>query len=66
MREPTDFSLLIALLGHIGAMQLRRWLDPRRSTADRSRALAGIDEFVDDALRLSTIEAILTITRQLG
>ena len=66
VREPTDFSLPIALLGHIGAMQLRRWLDPRRSTADRSRALAGIDEFVDDALRPSTIEAILTITRQLG
>ena len=36
VRTPTDFSLLIAQLGHIGAMQLRRWLDPAASDADRA------------------------------
>ena len=37
VRTPTDFSLLIAQLGHIGAMQLRRWLDP--ATSDRRPGL---------------------------
>ena len=66
VRESADFSLLIALLGHIGAMQLRRWLDPRRSTADRSRALAGIEEFLNETLRRTTVEAILAVTREAG
>lgn len=59
VRTPTDFSLLIAQLGHIGAMQLRRWLDPTTSSADRAYALLGIEEFLGDPLERATIEAIL-------
>ena len=36
VRTPTDFSLLIAQLGHIGAMQMRRWLDPATSATERT------------------------------
>jgi thiamine kinase-like enzyme len=62
VRTTADFSLLIAQLGHIGAMQMRRWLDPAASPTDRARALAGVDEFLDDPLELATIEAILAVT----
>ena len=66
VREPADFSLLIAQLGHIGAMQLRRWLDPRPPTADRAARSRGIEEFLDDTLRRTTVEAILAVTREAG
>ncbi len=59
VRTPADFSVLIAQLHHIGAMQLRRWLDPATSTADRSRAHVAADEFLADPLERATIEAIL-------
>ena len=61
VRTPTDFSLLIAQLGHIGAMQLRRWLDPATSDADRADALLGIEEFLDDPLEWATIDSILAV-----
>lgn len=59
VETPTDFSLLIAQLHHIGAMQMRRYLDPATSPADLGRALTGVDEFLDDPLERTTIDAIL-------
>ena len=61
VETPADFSLLIAQLGHIGAMQLRRWLDPATSATERAHAQRGLDEFLDDPLRRSTIDAILAV-----
>jgi aminoglycoside phosphotransferase (APT) family kinase protein len=61
VRRPTDFSLLIAQLGHIGAMQMRRWLDPATSEAERAYTMSSIEEFLDDPLERTTIEAILAV-----
>ena len=61
VRTPTDFSLLIAQLGHIGAMQMRRWLDPATPATERAYALRGIEEFLDDPLERATIDAILAV-----
>jgi thiamine kinase-like enzyme len=59
VRTPADFSLLIAQLGHIGAMQMRRWLDPAATNSDQARALTAVDEFLDDPLTRATIDRIL-------
>jgi Ser/Thr protein kinase RdoA (MazF antagonist) len=56
---PTDFAQVIAQLGHIGELQLRRWLDPAASEADRARALTAVNEFLDEPLERATIELIL-------
>jgi thiamine kinase-like enzyme len=61
VRTPTDFSLLIAQLGHIGAIQMRRWLDPATSDTERAYALRGIEEFLDDPLERATIDRILAV-----
>ncbi|HZA71784.1 MAG TPA: phosphotransferase [Propionibacteriaceae bacterium] len=61
VRTPSDFSLLIAQLGHIGAMQMRRWLDPATSDTERAYALRGIEEFLDDPLERATIDRILAV-----
>ena len=61
VETPTDFSLLIAQLGHIGAMQMRRWLDPATSDTERAYAQRGLDEFLDDPLSRGTIDAILAV-----
>ena len=61
VETPTDFSLLIAQLGHIGAMQMRRWLDPATSDTERVYAERGLDEFLDDPLSRATIDAILAV-----
>jgi Ser/Thr protein kinase RdoA (MazF antagonist) len=50
LRTTADFAMLAAQLGHIGAMHLRRWLDPASSAADRNRAEQGIEEFVGNPL----------------
>jgi Ser/Thr protein kinase RdoA (MazF antagonist) len=59
VREPGDFAMLAAQLGHIGAMHLRRWLDPTISVAARQQALVGIEEFVDDSLTPAVVGRIL-------
>lgn len=61
VRTPADFSLLIAQLGHIGAMQMRRWLNPATSKTERAYALRGAEEFLDDPLSRATIDAILAV-----
>jgi Ser/Thr protein kinase RdoA (MazF antagonist) len=55
----SDFSMLIAQLGHIGEMHLRRWLELAPGTPERAREEVGIEEFVGDPLMRSTIEDIL-------
>ena len=54
-----DFSTVIAQLHHIGAMQLRRWLDPALAANDRARARASIAEFLDNPLDRAGIGEIL-------
>jgi thiamine kinase-like enzyme len=61
-----DFSMLIAQLGHIGEMHLRRWLALPPGAPERVREEAGIDEFLGDAVRRSTIEDILDAVAKHG
>ncbi len=63
VRAPSDFSILIAVLGHSAARDLRRWLDP--SAEDGAAARSGVDPFLDDPLTRSTLDGILTVTRDL-
>lgn len=61
VRDPGDFSMLIAQLGHIGETACQRWLDP--STADqRSRNEARINEFLTERLTIDTIHEVLSAT----
>ena len=62
VREPGDFSMLIAQLGHIGEIACRRWLDPTR-TDQIDRNTARISEFLDERLTLDAIERILAATQ---
>jgi Ser/Thr protein kinase RdoA (MazF antagonist) len=59
LRDPADFAMLAAQLGHIGAMHLRRWLDPSASTAERDGARRGIEEFVGDPFTTATMIEII-------
>ena len=61
-----DFSMLIAQLGHIGEMHLRRWLAAPPAASLRVREEAGIEEFLGDPLRRSTIEDILDAIATFG
>ncbi|HSU35547.1 MAG TPA: aminoglycoside phosphotransferase family protein [Propionibacteriaceae bacterium] len=61
-----DFSMVIAQLHHIGAMQLRRWLNPGLAVNDRARATASIAEFLDTPLNRPGVEEILAVTRSLN
>ena len=61
VRTPADFSMLIAQLGHIGAMQMRRWLDPATSETERAYTIPSIAEFLDDPLERTTIDSILAV-----
>ena len=63
LRTEADLSMVIAQLHHIGARQLRRWLDPALAADERVRALAGIEEFLDNPLDRAGVEEILVITR---
>ncbi len=59
LRTRADFAMLAAQLGHIGAMHLRRWLDPASSEDERARALQGIEEFVGDPFTQAQVADIL-------
>jgi Ser/Thr protein kinase RdoA (MazF antagonist) len=61
-----DFSMLIAQLGHIGEMHLRRWLTLPPGSPQRVREEAGIQEFLGDPLRRATIDHILGAVAALG
>jgi Ser/Thr protein kinase RdoA (MazF antagonist) len=59
LRMQADFAMLAAQLGHIGAMHLRRWLDPASSAVERARAAEGIEEFVDNPLTPKVVSELL-------
>ena len=61
-----DFTMLIAQLGHIGEMHLRRWLALPPGAPERAREEAGIEEFLGDPLRRSTIDDILHAVAKVG
>jgi aminoglycoside phosphotransferase (APT) family kinase protein len=65
IRTEADFSMLIAQLHHICELHLRRWLRPGLTDAERARALAHIDEFLDDPFDREVLDEILTIGRSL-
>lgn len=62
VRDPGDFSMLIAQLGHIGEIACQQWLDPTRAH-QRSRNESRINEFLTDRLTIDTINQILAATR---
>ncbi len=59
VREPADFSLPVAHLGHIAERHLRMWLEAAGAGPVRSHATAALDELLADPLTPATIEAIL-------
>jgi Ser/Thr protein kinase RdoA (MazF antagonist) len=61
-----DFSMLIAQFGHIGEMHLRRWLALPPGAPERVREAEGIEEFLGDPLRRSTIQDILDALAKVG
>jgi Ser/Thr protein kinase RdoA (MazF antagonist) len=61
-----DFSMLIAQLDHICEMHLRRWLALPPGATERVREEVGIEEFLGDPLRRSTIEDMLDAIAGLG
>ncbi len=61
VRDPGDFSMLIAQLGHICESACQRWLDPTRAEQN-DRNTARINEFLNDPLTLDTIDQILAAT----
>jgi hypothetical protein len=61
-----DFSKLIAQLGHIGETHMRRWLGLPPGAPERVREEAGIEEFLGDAVRRSTIDDIVDAVTMCG
>jgi thiamine kinase-like enzyme len=57
--RPTDFSMVIAQLGHIGERWCSIWLDPASSELERGRAVTGIGEFTESPLTRSAIDEML-------
>jgi aminoglycoside phosphotransferase (APT) family kinase protein len=66
IRGNADFSMLIAQLGHICEMHLRHWLSLPPGATERVPEGAGIEEFLGDALRRSTIEETLDALAKIG
>lgn len=58
IRDRGDFSMLIAQLGHIGALACHEWLDSARRH-DRDHHAGRIAEFVSDPLTRDVIDAML-------
>jgi aminoglycoside phosphotransferase (APT) family kinase protein len=58
LREPTDFTMLLAQQAHITVVGCERWL---AATTDTERAdnEAWVAEFLDDPVTLATVEEIL-------
>lgn len=55
---PSDFSMIIAQLGHIGEISCRRWLDPSRAE-EKERNAGRVDEFLTTPITLSMIDEML-------
>jgi Ser/Thr protein kinase RdoA (MazF antagonist) len=58
VRAPSDFSMLIAQLGHIGAQACTDWLQAD-SEEDRSFAASWFGEFADDPHTVEQIDVLL-------
>ncbi len=58
VQQPSDFSMAIAQLGHIGELACERWLDPRR-VEERQRNERRIDEFLTSRLTMDSIHEVL-------
>jgi Ser/Thr protein kinase RdoA (MazF antagonist) len=65
VRSEADFSMVIAQLHHICELHLRRWLQPGLIDVQRARALAHIQEFLNDPLDRGVLAEILSVTRSL-
>lgn len=59
VREPGDFTMLIATLGHINERACTRWLQLRPGDPERERMAALFGETVDDPLSRSVIADLL-------
>jgi Ser/Thr protein kinase RdoA (MazF antagonist) len=62
IERPSDFSMVIAQLGHIGELSCQRWLDPSLS-ADQERNAARVEEFVVEPLTREAIDLMLDAVR---
>jgi len=58
VHQPSDFSMVIAQLGHIGEIACQRWLDPSR-VDERPRNESRIDEFLTERLTIDAIDETL-------
>ena len=58
VRDRADLGLAVAELHHIGHRHLTMWVAARGPDA-RARSLAGIEEFLDEPLLLSGVDALL-------
>lgn len=58
VRDPGDFSMLIAQLGHIGEIACQRWLDPSR-LHERDRNEDRVREFLTDRLTMDAVHEIV-------
>jgi hypothetical protein len=58
VQQPSDFSMAIAQLGHIGEIACQRWLDPFR-VDERERNESRINEFLTERLTIDAIHETL-------
>jgi aminoglycoside phosphotransferase (APT) family kinase protein len=59
IRRRQDFSMVIAQLGHIAERWCRIWLDPSRTPGERTRAVAGVDEFLSEPLTRAVVDGLI-------
>jgi len=63
LRQPGDFTMLIAALAHINERACQRWLDHPPGDPERARMAALFGESVADPLTRASIEHLLDATR---
>lgn len=63
LRDPADFTMLLAQQAHITVEGCERWL-AATTDAERADNQAWVSEFLDDPVTLATVENILTAARE--
>jgi Ser/Thr protein kinase RdoA (MazF antagonist) len=63
VRDPRDFSMLIAQLGHIAEIAAEDWLEPNRRSPHRAGAEAWIHEVIDEPHTRELLERLLAAVR---